>query len=51
MRLILPSLSFQVIFYPSMAFDQEGPFFLAPTESRILSQLQRGVAIDQTIKS
>ena len=50
-RLILLSLSFQSNFYPSMAFAQEGPFFLAPTESRILSQLQRGVAIDQIIKS
>ena len=33
-----------------MAFAQEEPFFLAPTEFRILSQLQRGVAIDQIIK-
>ena len=51
MRLILPSLFLSNGFYPSMAFAQEGPFFLAPTESRILSQLQRGVTIDQIIKS
>ena len=34
-----------------MASAQEGSFFLAPTEPRILSQLQCGVAIDQIIKS
>ena len=34
-----------------MASAQGGSFFPAPTESRILSQLQQGVAIDQIIKS
>ena len=34
-----------------MASAQGGSFFPAPTESRILSQLQRDLAIDQIIKS
>ena len=34
-----------------MASAQGGPFFPAPKESRILSQLKHGVAIDQIIKS
>ena len=36
-----------MIFCPSMASAQGGSVFLAPTESRILSQLQCGVPIDQ----
>ena len=34
-----------------MASVQGGPFFPAPTESRILSQLQCGVPVDHIIKS
>ena len=50
-RLICLVFLFKMIFCPSMASTQGGPFFPAPTESRILSQLQCGVAIDQIIKS
>ena len=37
--------------HPSMASAQGRSFFPVPTESRILSQLQHGIAIDQIIKS
>ena len=42
----MPKFSLQNDFCPPMASAQGGLFFLAPTESRILSQLQHGVAIE-----
>ena len=47
----MPSLSLQNDFLSIHGFCSGRIIFPAPTESRILSQLQHGVAIDQIIKS